>query len=89
MAFCISLALALQPIVFSTNTSFIDTSLNQDSHHISSFLLSAAGMFRVLENEFFLYLHFPFFKMKIIGSFPQIAGWEEMREREGRKNPTI
>lgn len=74
MAFSTLSALALQPVVFSTNTSFTDTSLNQDSHHISSFLVSAAGLLGVLENEFFVCLHFPFYKIKLIEFFPQITG---------------
>lgn len=81
MAFSTLSALALQPVVFSTNTSFTGTSLNQDSHHISSFLVSAAGLLGVLENEFFVCLHFPFYKIKLIGFFPQITWGGKKRKR--------
>lgn len=81
MAFSTLSALALQPVVFSTNTSFTDTSLNQDSHHISSFLVSAARLLGVLENEFFVCLHFPFYKIKLIGFFPQITWGGKKRKK--------
>lgn len=53
--------------------SVIDKSLSRDSGYISSFLVSAVGLLGVLGSECFLYLHFPLYKIRIIGPFLQIT----------------